>query len=127
MRTQDELLERFNDLLDLRADRLECGDGWIDIIWEALEKIEKCEKPSPDWKIQIIKEKFGGLRIQSFGFNQETDDIINLAERKSAYVCEVCGSNTGTHKKKNGWLKTICDKCDKYHDEKGVYPLSERV
>ena len=110
MKTEKEIIERFSDILDLRFGQLECGPGWYDIIWEALEKIEK--EATEDFKIPIIKEKFGSLRMQ---FSMGTDrqfEIVDKAERKSVLTCENCGYQSDKDLRTNtGWVRCWCDKC----------------
>jgi hypothetical protein len=112
MRSHEEIKERFKDILDLRFGSLECGDGWNDIIWDALEQIEKHVEDSDECRIPIIKEKFGTLRIQTFMGTKEIWDIIDKVERLSETTCEACGSSEGKMRN-NGWLVTRCDKCFK--------------
>lgn len=112
MRTEQEILERFKDILDLRFTQLECGQGWGDLIWETLEKIEKANDNDPTLKIPIIKEKFGTLRIQMFCATDEIFDIIDEAERKSETICERCGS-LDAKTTNNGWVRTLCSTCNK--------------
>ena len=115
MKSEEEIKERFKDLLDLRFDQLECGPGWGDIIWEALEKIEACPtykdiKESHGFTIPIIKEKFGSLRIQYFGATEEINLIVDQAEQKSEKTCEMCGCESVVRKNR-GWYSSICNEC----------------
>lgn len=83
-----------------------CGKGWKDLI-DPL--IEMCEKNNV--QINQIKEKFGGLRFYVASAGKEIYDAIDEAERKSFETCESCGAPGKL--RKGGWLKTLCDKCDK--------------
>ncbi|MCK9597110.1 hypothetical protein M0R19_08055 [Candidatus Pacearchaeota archaeon] len=89
----------------------ECGDGWISIIEEAIEKLEKAD---PEIVIEQVKEKFGELRIYIESVNEETREIIrsiiNEAEIKANKTCECCGKPGKL--RQSGWWKTLCDDCD---------------
>jgi hypothetical protein len=113
MKTRDEIKERFNDILNLRFNEFECGEGWNDLIWDTLEKLEVDLKES-DSQIMIIKEKFGELRIQGYiNGTEKIYGIIQDAEIKSQTICEECGSKKGKNKNRSGWYKTMCPTCEK--------------
>ena len=89
---------------------LECGEGWYQIIDEALEKLSKIDEVV----LFQIKEKFGGLRIyvgdKPSEHNKEIGDIIHAAEEKAWKTCEYCGKPGKT--KGGGWILTLCDECE---------------
>jgi hypothetical protein len=97
---------------------MECGDGWYTLLDQLLEKLDFM---SNNFGVQVIaeqiKEKFGTLRfyystIVKTDLNVNhiaekiIDDIIDHAETKSKYICEVTGSH-GVLCHKNGWLRTL--------------------
>jgi hypothetical protein len=87
---------------------LECRNGWLELIWDCHKKLKKLD---PDYHIDQIKEKFGGLRYYAGGnFGQEGFDIISEAEAKSFTVCEVCGK-PGKLSHRGFWLQTLCLEC----------------
>lgn len=79
-----------------------------------------------DYIIQQAKEKFGTLRFH-FDFSEEFKNYPNYKETRlrlygmiqaieflSSRTCEYCGSMDDTVKlRQNGWIKTLCDKCQK--------------
>ena len=72
---------------------VECGDGWHDLIDEALTAIEKHCAPinaKPPGVLQI-KGKLGLLRIYCRPYDDVIGSIIDDAERNSAMTCEQCG------------------------------------
>ena len=99
----------------------ECDDGWYDLLEKCMEKIQyACNFFSLDGdgrEVQVIanqiKEKYGTLRfyISVYGGNEIEnsifDDIINEAERKSKYTCEITGKD-GSLCHRGGWYKTLC-------------------
>lgn len=98
---------------------IECNDGWFHILKalcfrisqeESFQKLYKKE-PYEDFKFKQIKEKFGVLRIYSTGGDNVIRGAINMAEDVSNYVCEDCGQK-GSKTKNNGWIRTLCEKCD---------------
>lgn len=110
---KNKLLERFPKEWFDRVS-VEIGDGWFDIVYNLLEKIEPIAITlfEPKFKILQIKEKFGYLRIYTqHGANETIRAAIIQAERESGNTCEECGK-VGTLR--NGaWLKVRCDGCYK--------------
>ena len=98
--------------------RPECGKGWNGIIRFTDLLLASID---PDYTIEQIKEKFGGLRYYASNTlqDQEASDrfwsIIRTAERLSYRICEICGDNGEL--RKEGWYQTLCDKC--YADKCG--------
>lgn len=84
------------------------GKGWLPIIIDLDEKLSKID---PDYKINQIKEKFGGLRFYVSG-NLDDDGyrLISEAERQSYKTCEICGKPGKCEEKDSGtWLATRCE------------------
>jgi hypothetical protein len=100
----------------------ECGDGWYDLLKEALIEIKAISDRNPgiDFKVAQIKEKFGTLRFYWDGkdYERETSEpdsidlAIERAEARSAKECEKCGAQATT-KRRGYWVYTQCDACDK--------------
>jgi len=93
---------------------MECGDGWYDVIDEALHMINQvCIKFGyEDIVVAQIKEKFGQLRIyMTYG---ECDTVVlkiiecitEAALQKSLNTCELTG-NYGVLCKRGSWVKTL--------------------
>lgn len=97
---------------------MECDDGWYKLLDKCMEKLQYfCDLCSKDGEeVQVvanqIKEKYGTLSFYTSvygGDNIEHDiieDIIDTAERKSAYTCEVTGEH-GEACQKGGWYRTL--------------------
>lgn len=89
------------------------GPGWIMIIKELHDEMVKLD---PEYTIEQIKEKFGGLRYyytpsQGYG-NEASDALENLvrgAEHLCSRTCETCGE-PGSLRGDLSWLLTLCDK-----------------
>lgn len=107
----------------------ECGDGWYQLL-DALcgciqnrvdhlvrdpSKFTEEELESVQVVACIIKEKFGGLRFDHWGGDDEISGMITMAESMSYRICEGCGS-PGSHKG-DGWAVTMCDDCWKKREE----------
>ncbi len=100
---------------------VECDDGWEAIILEALDKVADLDT-NKLFRIFVIKEKFGVLRIQydydytrSHSLGEEFNkisDVITSAENKSYHVCERCGGERVdiSDDKRRKWI-SVCDKC----------------
>ena len=76
--------------------------GWLPIIEGIVSRIEHL----PDVHVRQIKEKFGGLRVNTTGFV----DLVNMQE-PSLKTCFVCGE-PGERRKTGGLLFTVCDQHD---------------
>lgn len=102
----------------LMALGFDCGDGWLSILSELFEKIDKelLEEYSfnerKHFKIVQVKEKFGTLRVYCYGNNDRINELIEKAEQKSAITCE-CYGRIGATQNKSGWIQTLCKKCRK--------------
>lgn len=71
----------------------ECGDGWFDLIDTLCHLIDRKVKEGgmPPVVASQVKEKFGTLRFNFKGGNEETWELRRLAEDQSARTCELCG------------------------------------
>lgn len=90
------------------------GDGWFDLIWELLEKLE----PAVEANFQVVqvKEKFGTLRFYYEGSHVgRLYELVREAEEKSGVTCETCGQE-GTLRG-GGWLRTLCQT---HHEERDI-------
>lgn len=90
----------------------EVGPGWTPIINLTHAKLRHLD---PDYKIDQIKEKFGGLRYYftpsvDFGsiVGQIMDDVVTAAEVRCSRTCEECGTPGEAHQIR-GWWRTLCD------------------
>lgn len=86
--------------------------GWAGIVVEADRKLAELD---PDYQIEQVKEKFGGLRFYcSIDHLDEAVAIIRLAERLAALTCENCGSRdqvTTAPTGRTNWIYTLCAAC----------------
>lgn len=87
-----------------------CGPGWYPILARLEERLHQID---PDYEVHQIKEKFGTLRFYWASRNLNAGEMaVAEAESESARTCERCGS-PGLLRKRNGWLRTVCDDCAK--------------
>ena len=94
------------------------GDGWYKLLDKCMEKLQYfCDLCSKDKEeVQVvanqIKSKYATLCFYTSVYGGDNtqhdiiDDIIDTAERKSAYTCEVTGEH-GELCKKGGWYRTL--------------------
>lgn len=101
----EEIQERIVD--DLSCSSI--GEGWFDIVRELDRQIAVL---APDYKLNQIKEKFGGL---CYYIKNVPDDhhvavnsLIMLAERQALSTCDVCGEK-GSLRIIKGWYSTRCE------------------
>jgi hypothetical protein len=87
---------------------VDCGEGWWAIIADLDRDIAAI---APDYRVQQIKEKFGGLRfycaLPDGSEDERIDGLIDVAEAAAARTCEVCGA--AGRLRQGGWLRTLCD------------------
>lgn len=84
--------------------------GWENLIKELDSKLSELD---PNYTIDQIKEKFGGLRYYISTDSKNADKMFQLEieyERKSFTICEYCGSEEDVTTE-GGWLKTLCKNC----------------
>jgi hypothetical protein len=104
-----ELVEAYPDLFHPLADHPgvaqaspECGEGWRDLLERACARIRVAvQADGGSFKATQIKEKYATLRFYWEGAlspeaNAKVEEIIDLAEARSACTCELCGEQ--------GWL-----------------------
>jgi len=84
------------------------GSGWKNLVTLAWLV---CKQQDPPRAIVQVKEKWGGLRIYISSGPRSMFDFLIKIEKLSFKVCENCGK-TGKPRL-NGWVKTLCDKCQK--------------
>jgi hypothetical protein len=91
----------------------EFGDGWVDLVNDALEKILSIDS---HYEVLQIKEKFGELRwygTSSYEYGTPNamliGRIVKDAESRSVGICESCGL-PGEMRVRNHWYFTSCDK-----------------
>jgi len=86
------------------------GDGWNSIIDTMLLLLKEID---PNTTVHI-KEKYGSLCVyttnQDYQYNQEIEEIIEMAQTESSSICEHCGK-PGSMDCFQGWEKTLCDGC----------------
>lgn len=128
----------FNDFPEIFAGRdkpipeslllfgFECDDGWYDLVYNLCKKLKLLmDLTGVMVEAMQVKEKYGTLRFYAGmrtppklsptgDFNEVLgeiiDDLINEAENRSAFICEVCGK-TGCLCSSGYWYKTLCTSC----------------
>lgn len=92
------------------------GEGWWPLIQNLHDNIVEID---PDYKLDQVKEKFGGLRyyittssdVEDYKIRL-IDQLISVAEHQSYKTCETCGQ-LGKLRKDNYWVYTSCNECMK--------------
>lgn len=104
------------------------GEGWHPLLKELEQVLNTID---PDYTLQQVKEKFGGLRYytqNSAGVTEEARQAFNItiryAEDRSTRICEVCGEEAET-KSYRGWLKTFCEEHSKERQDRMKKELEE--
>lgn len=93
------------------------GDGWMPLIIELDKKLAELV---PDYRIEQVKEKFGGLRYYTdVPYDSEANKLIDQAEADSYRICENCGKPGEQTNSGGYWTKTLCPDCDSERSERG--------
>lgn len=69
------------------------GDGWfslVDVLCASLQEAD--QRGGPQVVVSQVKEKYGGLRFYVDGANAVQHAMIDMAERLSRHMCEICGA-----------------------------------
>jgi len=89
---------------------LEFNNGWLYDFYILCTKL--LTEVKSNFKIEQIKEKFGGGRFYYSGdITPYGEELIRQWEVDMESVCEVCGKPGKL--RTNGWWKALCDKCYK--------------
>jgi hypothetical protein len=92
------------------------GSGWRHILERLCQRVEAAIASEPAARVEFvqIKEKFATLRAYHWSSELSpaaalaVDTAIELAEARSAFVCEQCGQR-GHLWDDHGWYRTACD------------------
>ena len=90
-----------------------CGRGWYPLLERLSADLAVLirEDGLTGFRVQQVKEKFGGLRFYTYGGNARSDARITLAEDEAATTCEACGAQPARLRDQDVWLATQCDRC----------------
>ena len=101
---------------------LEFENGWVPLVTRLMDAIDAV---GLDYKVDQIKEKFGGLRFYWHPKSQDDDGsipegregavdqievLVAAAEDESLTTCEVCGEPGRT--RRGSYVRTLCDTHD---------------
>ncbi|WP_429819091.1 hypothetical protein [Ensifer sp. B1-9] len=100
----------------------ECKAGWLELIEDFLRVVDRVLPADASFRLQQVKEKFGGLRIY-YGIDSVVPDDVwaevgeaNLrAEARSEHICETCGKR-GRMSNRGGYYTVVCEE---HADEDG--------
>ena len=97
-------------------DDIEIGPGWYELLMPVLDMMESINNERQCYEritFSGIKEKAGLLKISLRGEDlpQELKDAVKVAEKRSQYYCEYCGSNNTVTTEG----KTMCVSCRKFN------------
>ncbi len=128
--SQNLIIKRFPALYRKRLPfGFECGNGWLDILLDLSEKIEKTaivigistDSEKHPYAVQV-KSKFAVLSFHGENLTEEMQTLINEASDISCQTCEICGA-PGRIRIHNKWYTVYCDQ----HAPNGSILASERL
>lgn len=112
----DPRLQKIEDRIPERWGKyLGISPGWYQIVIDLDEALSEID---PDYEVQQVKTKFGGLRYYcerttTSDFDGEFKDdpwniLIAEAEAKSYKTCEHCGNPGSMENSLGPWVTTVC-------------------
>jgi hypothetical protein len=99
---------------------IRCGRGWYPLLVELDEQLSAL---FPNYELDQVKEKYGGLRYYWEPGEEISDDLerrvklaeqlVDTAEGRAALTCEICGEAGRLHRTptRSPWYKTLCPVC----------------
>lgn len=113
---REALLEILSRIPPRRGRWISCDAGWFALISEVHHHLVDQD---PNYVVLQVKEKFGALRY--YAGSSDTDPlvqervaaILDIAERWSTTVCELCGEAARLYVSDEPytWYKTLCTDC----------------
>jgi hypothetical protein len=129
---QRGLVAKYPALLDRAGADPRCviliGDGWRRIVETMLARMDGIlDETIGTWvTIDGIETKNGTMHVRSTGLVMDEavkariEEVSDLAEAKSAHVCEFCGCAGRLFEAPSGWLVTACGR----HAGDGATPIA---
>lgn len=104
--------------LNLHPLSIACGAGWLPLLEDALQDLERLRSSSsnPQFSVLQAKEKFGALRLYVRVDRGTADDLaavgtlISRVEERSRTTCARCGARAQVREHEGYW-STRCDSC----------------
>lgn len=112
----NELMEKYKDILSSNFWGFEIPNGWDWIVEKYLERTKwDVEQNGLEIQIGQIKEKFAALRIYTYPAAKEHLDEANIAycEALADYTCEKCGCMSKEKQYTSSWITGLCPTCFK--------------
>lgn len=100
-------------------------NSWKTKLAEWIYKNAPKGKPHLRFRVDQVKEKFGGLRFYYHGGDDEISGMVRLAESLSYRTCEYCGSTKDIGYTK-GWIISCCKSCYESDDQLKRYTWEPR-
>ena len=116
---KEDFIEILNTIPENWGRWVTLDKGWYKLVIDTHKKLKYID---PNYQINQVKEKFGGLRYyyqSSFPYGSMQDEImqaiVNTAEEIASKTCETCGiydykARVET-RVRNHWYKTLCRDC----------------
>jgi len=82
--------------------------GWTNLVDAMMDELFAVE---PDIKINLVKQKFGELRVYTSSKAECVYAIIEEARKQSLKTCEICGKPGSVRVRGGGIKKTVCSEC----------------
>ena len=97
---------------------IECGDGWVLLLRNALGKLDRIAQRDvmsrprrPHLVVTRISEKHGLLDLHTRTTDGEIERIVEEAFKAAERTCEQCGSVGRRRLLASGLVRCVCDRC----------------
>jgi hypothetical protein len=106
---RDELRGAFPALFPRKCP-ISCGRGWSGLLHTLCGELQRQtdQHSAPQVVIYEVKEKYGGLRVNTRGGAPVHDALTDFAELLSERMCEACGAPGIELTDSWGWVSTRC-------------------
>jgi len=96
----------------------QCGDGWFNIVWELSEKLDgiASREGSEECPLRVneVRAENGQLVVGLTNAAPEARDVVEHAQIKSQFTCELCGhAPSYLRKHPDFYQRVVCGRCIK--------------
>lgn len=109
------ILKKRHFRLFLNNPKVNCGDGWFNVIDLMCFQLEKVNALT---SIEEIKVRHGEMRTYLDDNDHITQTVLNCFQAVSARTCHACGKSVETPIVNEGIREAICSECLKTRQKK---------
>ena len=96
----------------------QCGDGWFNIVWELSEKLNSLalrdDSVEGSLRVNEVRAEEGQLVVGLTNAAPDARDVVEHAQIKSQFTCELCGhAPSYLRKHPDFYQRVVCGRCMK--------------